>query len=369
MRKPFHWKARKGWYHKVKKPDGKYTNVRLSASTEEQAMRIWTQTQARSSDGGFYSVADLLRLYVADQRKQVEKGTLAETTLTRRLDYLTSADAQLGTLSIRELRPYHVLEWLDIEQGWNATTGHHASQAVKRAIEWARKVGRIETNPIDSVSVKKGEPRDFTIDRDLYRLLVDSVASDNRIRVRAFVPVLRALWLSGCRPGEIASVQVEHVSDDGWSWTLPHHKTRRKTGKVRVVRCGPCLRTLTLAAREDRKAGPLFRASVDEPFTYSRMRVRFERLKKRLAVTPDCVLYSFRHTKITNDMIVLGDVATVAELHGTSIQMIQRHYGHLSHHGDFLSDAAIRAAGGRAMPGDQSHHPDRGDQGGDQRQP
>ena len=56
--------------------------------------------------------------------------------------------------------------------------------------------------------------------------------------------------------------------------------------------------------------------------------------------------YSYRHTYITDALERGVDVATVAELVGTSVETIQRHYGHLSTRHNHLKEAAAKALGG-----------------------
>ena len=93
-----------------------------------------------------------------------------------------------------------------------------------------------------------------------------------------------------------------------------------------------------------RKTGPLLRPEESRPWKYSDLRRRFERLRKRKKIDANCVLYSNRHTWITNAMIATGDVAAVAEMAGTSIQMIQQRYGHLSQRKKFLMKSAVKIA-------------------------
>lgn len=350
MNKPFYWKARKGWYIKVDRK-----NVKLDAKTKEQAYAVWRKGLERGSRlaADQSTLGDVLELYVTAMQGKVNMGQLAESTLTRRLDYLGSAVAHsVSRVPIAVLRPFHALEWLDTEPGWNATTRHHAAAALKAAMSWAKSVGRIDTNPLESLKVEKGEARDFLISPELYATFINHLLGQDKINARSFARVLMALRHSGCRPSEIANVRVEHinVSSDGMTWILPYHKNRRKKKAPRVVYCSPCLRTITLAAKGDRTSGPLFLANYGEAFAYSRMRVRFERMRKRLGIADECVLYSFRHTSITNMMVAGEGVATVAELHGTSIQMIQNHYGHLSQHAKFLHDAVTRAAASPYLP-------------------
>ena len=53
-----------------------------------------------------------------------------------------------------------------------------------------------------------------------------------------------------------------------------------------------------------------------------------------------CTCYTIRHSVIT-DMIHTGtDPLTVAQLSGTSVLMIEKHYGHLTH--DHARDALAR---------------------------
>jgi integrase len=56
------------------------------------------------------------------------------------------------------------------------------------------------------------------------------------------------------------------------------------------------------------------------------------------------VLYAFRHTWATNAIVSGLDAATVAELMGTSIRMINEHYGHLAKHKGHMVNAAAKVS-------------------------
>ncbi|MFU7558762.1 hypothetical protein ACMFWY_08780 [Roseiconus sp. JC912] len=68
-----------------------------------------------------------------------------------------------------------------------------------------------------------------------------------------------------------------------------------------------------------------------------------KRLTEKLDIDPSLVPYSYRHTYITDCLERGVDIATVAELVGTSVQMIERHCGHLSKRHDHLRASAARA--------------------------
>jgi len=58
---------------------------------------------------------------------------------------------------------------------------------------------------------------------------------------------------------------------------------------------------------------------------------------------PDASAYTLRHSTIT-DLVTAGlPLLTIAQISGTSAEMIERHYGHLA------SDAAVKALGALAL--------------------
>lgn len=355
MRKPFRIKARNAWYIRVPRNDDSGTTslVKLGA-TKREADAAWEAMLRANADphgvsdpGGLLVVA-LISRYCDWMESAVAKKTLAESSFTRRMNYLVSFLKNTDTqLHVHDLKVHHVNDWLRKQKTWNTNTQYYAGVAVKRVFNWCKTEGRIDKNPLENLKLDKGDSRDFLIDDETFKKLLAG-ASDLKYRRRhviAFRMLLTVLSLSGCRPGEVAKVQVEDWHDD--RWIIKKHKTSKKTRKPRVVYLCPCLRTITRIAAGDRKSGPLFMASSSEGWTYEKMRRRFERLRQRVKVDPKCVLYSFRHTSITNALIAGVDVSTVAEVHGTSIQMIQMAYGHLCQHQKHLTKAVFTMAKAR----------------------
>ena len=343
VRKPFFWKARKAWFLEISDDDGKLSRVRLGTSRKE----AYGQWDRMKGDAGVVAGADMTVIQVIERftdafSMDVEMGRRSQSTLTSRLAHLTPFAIHIGeSFAAKDLAKHHLTSWLTATPSWNATTQHHAVEAVKRAMSWAVDEGLLEKNPIARVRFEKGDSRDHLICEEEFRKLFFGF----KIRRRdafAFRTILIALRLSGCRPGEIPMVDIENVSDD--RWMLPKHKTVRKTKRPRVVYLSPCLQTLTKIAKRKRDSGPLFLSPTGERWEYHDMRRRFHRLRERAEVSGECVMYSFRHTWITNAMLAGLDVATVAEMSGTSIQMIDRHYGHLSKHKDHMVQAAKMVA-------------------------
>lgn len=346
MRKPFLWQARKAWYVRV--PDGdKLRLVKLGESRREAYDR-WREMhrQAEVSAGwGRRSVADLVDLYAADLQARLSRGELSRLTVTLRLTRLSSFSAHIGTdLATDDLTETRIIEWLDSEAGWGLTSRSEAARAVRAAMRWAVRRRYLESNPIESLRLPKGGRREYLIDQETYQRMLGGwkfMRKDSE----AFRQVLIALHGTGCRPGEIIAVNVEDVANDGTTWVLPRHKNVKKTGQPRIVYLSPEMQQMTRELIDGRKKGPLFLMGNGDRWEYPIMRRAFHRLRERAKIDKDCVLYAFRHTWITSALMAGVDLATVATMAGTSIQMIDRHYGHLARHHDHLiqSAAAVQA--------------------------
>src|SRR5262249_7282306 len=93
--------------------------------------------------------------------------------------------------------------------------------------------------------------------------------------------------------------------------------------------------------------GPLFRGITDQPWTDNAVWWRLDNLKEKLGLNPKITPYSLRHTSIT-DMVIAGHpLALVAEVHGTSVQMIERHYSHPDGHRKAMAAWWAKARAGR----------------------
>lgn len=348
MRKPFFWAARKGWYLRVPASDGKLQTVRLG-NTKKAAYDEWDRMKIAPAVAApdAMTISHLTTLYLAHIRDQAAKSIISQSTVTRRIAHIAPFLAASGDVAVSDLKPHHVTDWLRGQKTWGATTCSDAAASVKRILQWATDDGRIESNPLKTLTMKRGRGRDHIIGRPDFEAILAGVWKQRyaRRKVTSFRVALIALRMSGCRPSEITRLMIEDCSAD--AWTIREHKNRKKTYRPRTVYLSPCLQTLTKIASRGRADGPVFRPEADRGWKYSDMRLRFQRLRKKTGTSPKCVLYSFRHTWITEALTAGVDVATVAEMAGTSIQMIDRHYGHLNQQRKHLSDAAKMIAAAR----------------------
>lgn len=344
--RPFYWKARKGWYLKTRGPDGKRKNVRL-ADTKQRAFDIW-KASLRQSDAnagiGSQLVIDLFAQFTESIIAKAGRGEVTRQRAERVRDFVVDFSTTISeSLTIADLKPGHVYEWLERRSDkWNQTSRHDAAAAVKQATRWLVHMDKITRDPIAGVSVRRGQSRKFIVDEATWLRLWNGWSQVKR-STHAFRAYMLGLKLSGCRPSELIEMRIEFIEADG-TWTLRDHKTASKTGRVRKVYPSPCLATLVRMLANGRTSGHVWRRADGQPWTYAIVRRSFHRLRERAGVSEDFVPYSFRHTWITDALVAGVEVATVAEMAGTSIQMINKHYGHLASHRNFMIEAARQVA-------------------------
>jgi integrase len=235
-----------------------------------------------------------------------------------------------------------------------------------------------------------------------------SLAARSTVRgryARLTLLLVRVLIRTGARPKELCRLRWEHITWDGWKLAsdhaaakavLPEHKTGEKTGKPRTIYLTPALTGALKRVRETAGApnrhGIRTTYSPDFVFVHgygrggrgggepwpngSRLSKAVLRLRRRLIAHQGelrarqasgvvlrpwearllavevrdeghdrLVNYRWRHTAISTLLMLGVEVATAAELAGTSPEMIYRHYVHLldSH----LAGAAEKLAGAK----------------------
>ena len=253
-------------------------------------------------------------------------------------DFLQDFSDMYGALEAGKLKPFHVTRWLDSHRGWGEASRRCGTIAVKRAFNWADAEGILSPNPLKHV--KKGPPqrRERILTADERQQILKSA------RGRAFREFVQALQETGCRPSEVGKVEASNVDLTAGLWVLPEHKTKKKTGKPRLVYLTPAMLELTRKLMERHPTGRLFRNSRGKPWTRNAIRCRFRNLRAKLPQLKGVVSYTYRHSFVTDALENGVGVAQVAELLGhTSTDMVMSHYQHLREKREHLKQAAIQA--------------------------
>ena len=189
---------------------------------------------------------------------------------------------------------------LALEDGFT-TTGHAWSSKLK---------------PIKDATGR----RDCYLDADQRRKLIANATPDLAI-------LIRGMSLIPLRPGALAALTVGNF--DKRLGVLIVGKD--KAGKDRKITLPPSTTAFFAEQAKDKlPAAPLFSRSIGTAWNKDSWKYPFKDAVTAGKLPAVATAYSLRHSTIT-DLIALHrlDTMTVSQLSGTSIAMIEKHYGHL----------------------------------------
>lgn len=161
--------------------------------------------------------------------------------------------------------------------------------------------------------------RDLYIDQTERKRLVESCESESK-------PFVRALCMLPLRPGALAALQVRDFDKRTRALTIG----KDKTGQPRQIAVPPSIaQFLTDQAKGKLPAAMMFARGDGKPWDRNTWKHPIKGAAKAAGLPHRVTAYTLRHSVIT-DLIRGGlPVLTVAQLSGTSVTMIERHYGHL----------------------------------------
>lgn len=171
--------------------------------------------------------------------------------------------------------------------------------------------------------------RTLYLDLSQRRKLVEKVGSEAE-------PFVRSLCLLPLRPGAMAQL----VAGDFDRRTSELTIGKDKAGKPRRIQL-PTEAAKLFAAQVKNKlpTAPLFMRSNGKAWDKDSWKLPISAAVAATELPGAATAYTLRHSTIT-DLVSAGlPLLTIAQISGTSAEMIERHYGHLA------SDAAVRALG------------------------
>ncbi|MFM5893031.1 MAG: tyrosine-type recombinase/integrase [Novosphingobium sp.] len=175
--------------------------------------------------------------------------------------------------------------------------------------------------------------RTLYLDRNQRRKLLAKIDAEA-------APFVRALCLLPLRPGALAALKVGDFDRRTAELTIG----KDKTGKARRIQL-PAEATALLTAQAKNKlpAATLFMRGNGKAWDKNSWKLPIAAAVKAAGLPGDATAYTLRHSTIT-DLVSAGlPLLTIAQISGTSAEMIERHYGHLA------SDAAVKALGELAL--------------------
>jgi integrase len=303
---------------------------RKNRKAAEQKFYELKAAEAVPTHNGDARVADIIDSFLA-----WSKLHRSAETCRNHVWYGQKFAEHIGYLKATELRPNHLTQWVDTHE-WGQTTQRNARRSIYRAFAWAVEEGLLTSNPLNGMKCPGALARRRAMSDGEFRAVLKASKRDFKV-------LMFSLRMTGCRPKEARTLRWEQVLED--RWVLPQHKTVHKTGQPRVVYLTPPMQKLMAVLRRQAKQDHVFLNQRGQPWTRNAVRLRMDRLKKKLGLPSDLCCYHARHAFGTSAVLNGVDVMTVAQLMGhSSLEMISRVYVHLAGQHDHLAAAAQRAA-------------------------
>lgn len=304
------------------------------------------------------TVRQLLEMYLSRLDPSLTPDTVQMIQVFAR-----RVSAGLGDIQVMELKSQWVNEWISRqrkERGWGDATVREVLTRLRACIAWGIKEKEITTDPLGTLNIPDMPSRgvECVLDR----------GQELRIMQAAKGPLLDLMTVlseTGARPGELRIAEEKHFKRTLGAIVIPAAtRTRGKThkngrhGRDRVIYLPP--KSLAIVERlcQQYPTGPLFRSG--RPLRKGKNKGKTAgwtapsivnaviHLRSRANV-PHFIAYSFRHTYAVRWLTADKPIAALAQVMGTSITMIQRHYGHLADQHDYLRELA----GGSPPPSPQ----------------
>jgi integrase len=269
----------------------------------------------------------------------------------------------VGDLAAVQVTADHLLAWKQqlYSAGLQDVTVQHALAAVKSCWYWAVKHKHLPTDwkPFNTVEKIKLPPRavqeqDLLTSKERDLLFERADADLGKIRDKksgkyrkrqqheyrrgqenpyaGFADMLRCYYHTGARTSELADALVRDFQVRTRKLVLKRHKRTRtmKLAEMRVITLNQqAFGILWRQAQGKEPDDHLFAQGNGSPWDKDTLDERFRKIRELAGVREHITLYDFRHLWISEALMAGVDVFTAAKMAGTSVQMIEKTYGHL----------------------------------------
>ncbi len=268
------------------------------------------------------------------------RGDTPADDLEMRFKRWVFADAGLAALALGKLTKTRIETWraamtktpvvVNRDKRENPITRPRSASSVNRdiaalraALNFAHDAGSVTTDMAWRVALRPAKNadgrRDTYLDRQQRKSLIDQAPPD-------LAALLRGLSLIPLRPGALAGLTVG--SYDAKLSVLKIGQD--KAGRDRRIKLPEATAAEFSGRCHDRpSAAPMFCRADGKAWNKDAWKGPIKEAAAKVELPPTVTAYSLRHSVIT-DLVTGGlDLLTVAQLSGTSVTMIERHYGHL----------------------------------------
>jgi integrase len=313
----------------------------------KKAAETWFEHLGRGGSTAPTTVKAACEAYVKHARadKKAAKAADLEGRYKRWID-----TAPIGAVELHKLTRKHVTAWRHDLMAAPVVVNPHSEEqrtrarapsslnrdmtALRAALNFAHDAGhvtsdsawRVPLRPIENAS----RPRETYLDRDQRSAWIENADAD----IGVFLGGMSRLPL---RPGALALLLAGHFNKKLGVLSVG----KDKHGRDRQLKLPEqTVAFLVTTSKGKLPTAPLFSRADGAAWDRHSWKKPVKAAALAAALPPNVTAYTMRHSVIT-DLVVGGlDLLTVAQLSGTSVAMIERHYGHLT---------ADRAAAALAM--------------------
>ncbi|MBA4190922.1 MAG: hypothetical protein C0467_23280 [Planctomycetaceae bacterium] len=236
-------------------------------------------------------------------------------------DHLKTARTMLGN----ELRPYHVVEWVDSKDAWGNNQKRGAIVAVTRPFNWAAKLGYISSSPV------RGVEKPSPTKRDSHMTPADFETLLAQVKDTPFRDLLIFAFEAGCRPQEARMIEARHLNIDQRRIDIPAAEAKGKK-RSRQIYLSDKAYSLVSRLAVLRPTGPLLLNMDGNPWTAQAVVCRFQRLLVKVS-GPEVDLPKlprFDHRSYTD----AAELASAREEHRKKLVALRKKRAKLARQGD-----------------------------------
>ena len=172
--KPYFRKQKKTWYVQI---EGRQLSL---GRNKKQAWQKYHELMSNRT-GLVSNTAPVAR--VLDAFLEWCSINRAEGTYKIARYYCCSFVESVGKrLTVEQLKPKHISQWVDRKDTWSDTTKHDAISRIQRALNWAVKQGHIDRSPIGNYDEKpRRSRREVVYSRKDFKRICDACSEVHRV--------------------------------------------------------------------------------------------------------------------------------------------------------------------------------------------
>ena len=210
-------------------------------------------------------------------------------------------------LTVQQLKPFHVQEWVDAKVTWSGGMKRGALIAVQRAFNWAVKSGYLDRSRVAHLEKPPAGKRESVITPELYQRILASYGES------AFCDLVTLAWETGALPQELLGLEARHVDLERERLAFPQAEAKGKR-RMRIIHLNRIALEVVHRLVAEHAEGKLLRNEDGKPWTRFAVNCRFCRLRRK--VGRKICLYEFRHSFCHRALKNGVDAVTVGNLMG-----------------------------------------------------